>query len=95
MACQKCGQPTATYLSCKTVALLHAVVRAQPYDIISWGTICVTALERSITMEGEAHRNMCCIHENTKLKKEEGKEAAKGVVHSVISRERINLGCTT
>jgi hypothetical protein len=45
-------------------------------------------------MEGEAHRNMCCIHENTKLKKKrEGKEAAKGVAHSVISRDRINLGC--
>jgi hypothetical protein len=46
-------------------------------------------------MEGEAHRNMCCIHENTKLKKEEGKEAAKRVVYSVISRKQINLSCAT
>jgi hypothetical protein len=63
--------------------------------IDSLDLLVVTALERSITMEGEAHRNMCCIHENTKLKKKrEGKEAAKGVAYSVISRERINLGCT-
>jgi hypothetical protein len=46
-------------------------------------------------MESEAYRNMCCIYENTKLKKEEGKGAAKGVAYSVISRERINLGYTT
>jgi len=55
----------------------------------------MTALEHSITIESEAYRNMCCIHENTKLKKEERKEAAKRVAYSVISRERINLGCTT
>jgi hypothetical protein len=46
----------------------------------------VTALEHCITTRGEAHRNEYCIHENSKLKKEEGKEAAKGVAHSKICR---------
>jgi hypothetical protein len=52
----------------------------------------VTALEHCITTKGEAHRYEYCIHENSKLKRKEGKEAAKGVLHSKIDRAWVNLG---
>jgi hypothetical protein len=45
----------------------------------SASTTIVTALEHDITSRSEAHRKEYCIHENSKLKREEEeKEAAKG-----------------
>jgi hypothetical protein len=46
----------------------------------------VTALEHDITSRSEAYRKEYCIHENSKLKREEEKEAAKGVAYSKIYR---------
>jgi hypothetical protein len=52
----------------------------------------VTALEHCITTRGEAHRKEYCIHEISKLKREEEKEAAKGVAYSKICRAWVIAG---
>jgi hypothetical protein len=54
----------------------------------------VTALEHYITTKVKPTGMITVFYENTKLKRQEGKEAAKGVAHSVICRAWVNFGST-